>query len=540
MQATRRPAALNTFRLVKTCTKLYQNLCRIQNSCLVRTHTCLKFISRRTRIDTFNTMAVEQVVRGDFFIFTKVGLEVRPESIDDVHNNDPARQVQAGTRVRLTKIFSDGYVQFFSKEHNQEGIARIDELAGFEAAFEEYARNLQVQSPENSDEADIMKRLNALKGDESSVKFDEQQDLDLELPLSEISDPTDLDALDKLGDVEKARTGGMADETLIAADEIQHAAVTSTPKNSAVATETPKAPKPDKPRSKRNRDELEKSLIPSEASLDEIRRLVREGFDGQKAAGAAMQTDLHAQNSALVNAKIELGEKIDRNHKLTGILIDTKIAVSEKKLNAVIDAKFDELMNYIQNIDQDMGIKLALKADNVVGMDYTRGQDPAVPALEKQFEHFKTCFEGMTKRMANVEKLLKTRQAPEIRQPRERQVNFEERDLRNSAFNPAFSMVDNTRQAPNTCNTSMFVSHLHDHFENDHEADKTLRYIRQCPEKVPQRNDNGRLSMAFFLCKRSTNTLKIKGCLMLSFSIDGLSMHFLKTCEHALHLFLVQ
>ena len=188
--------------------------------------------------------------------------------MDRVHDKDPNRQVAIGTRLRVVEIYQDGYVKFYSKEHGKCGIAKIDELEGYDEALGNYRAIYPSPRSDCLSEPDTMAKLEDLLGlvrkvnENSGDSFPEFPDPPLNLTEQvEVFDTGDTfqSAHSDLPSIEKPRADGMADTTLIAADDINREAVTSTPKRPEVHIDTPKAPKPDKPnKKKRTIDEANK------------------------------------------------------------------------------------------------------------------------------------------------------------------------------------------------------------------------------------------------------------------------------------------
>ena len=248
-------------------------------------------------------------VSHDFFVFTKVDIPVQaPGSSDNV-------MLPKGTRVRIIEVCEDpGWVKFFCKEHNLEGVASTDELLNYDEAVRDFNRysengetaevasNTRATTPaadalrevivdarrstdmriplslpntsEDMQEANVLQRIEALRGDATPSLSNEAQE-----------------KLDSLPEIEKTR-GGL-DETLVMTEDISQNAVTSTPKNQGIPMTTPTAPR-SKVTTERNPKRLHEEVdqtVNLNDSFSAISKKMDEGFKSNAQNLQAMKKD---------------------------------------------------------------------------------------------------------------------------------------------------------------------------------------------------------------------------------------------------------
>ena len=445
----------------------------------------------------------------EFFCFAGKDIECLrdPRNPDDVPPGHPDLLVPAGSRVRITRIFHDDMVEFYFAESKRVGIAYIPDFTGFDEALCEFNKaytNDRSLSPSEKisldgeviDEEQIMRRYEALWNPGPS-----------EHPSLDLSENKETD--ENL-DIEIARGEIENNDTVVdgAENPIVNAQATSTPKERIILEETPTAPgRPDHPlkKNKRTIEEVDKSYTQANAAeLNRLSAIVENGF--RKANQGQMQhqknIDLALQsNLKQIDAKVQGSEK--RIVEASKAFTLGHIGEIEKKLATVVSNLQQQINDQVREAEE---------------MDYTRRHDPEVAELKGQVSELrellkvqqastpssKNQFEELQKQILSLQNELQTERAKAHSKvafaTKDRTIHLGAEKSTETPLARSSIPVHNNRY------TSMF---LNDTFEinngdsnsNEKSIEHALRFVRQHPDKVPQRVQHRSTNLALFLCK---------------------------------------
>ena len=318
--------------------------------------------------------------------------------------------------------------------------------------------------------------------------------------------------------IENPRMDNETEETVL--DTISHAQATSTPKDKPVVQETPIAPKiPNPKKPKRPFDAVDQSPTACNEQLAELKRLVKTGFKDGKEASANLRAE------------------IEKTFEKVWTVINQKISECETRLITKSQTFTLQQTLEVQKQLNSLGSELRAEMDKLARkvaepMDCNRDndeRDAIINQLTSDVAELKRTLTELRSVQSNPEmESLKAELAKMNSQLREERaknsgrVHFAPIQTEKVSQNHPEKVVPVARQSENTyhnqqcdemprnCSTGRYTSmFLNDSFEADthHETrhdrnmDGALRFVRQNPEKVPQRSRYSGMPIALFMCK---------------------------------------